>query len=283
VLHETVGPLGVRVVQGDALRIDFTALLTREVISPGPGSPVVATKGEHRAAHHLLAGHGDLRDAGSPSTPGSCEVGVGHLGGQQITPAGPELAGPDLAGRELESPARVSKHCSPTWVLVANLPYNVATPLLLRLLEEVGEIGRMLVMVQREAGERLVALPSTPAYGGVSVRVAYFATARLLGSVPATVFLPRPSVESVLVELERRESPPVDPLVASYAEIADFVRAGFAGRRKMLRRSLGGLVAPEVFAEAGVSGERRAEDLDIAAWGMLVQCHRRHMSEPRPS
>ncbi|MGD0439802.1 MAG: 16S rRNA (adenine(1518)-N(6)/adenine(1519)-N(6))-dimethyltransferase RsmA [Acidimicrobiales bacterium] len=163
---------------------------------------------------------------------------------------------------------------APRWVLVANLPYNVATPLVLELLRNVPAIGRMLVMVQREAGERLVALPRATGFGAVSVRVGYFATATLLGRVSPGVFLPRPNVESVLVELVRRESPAVDPDVASYEEIDVLLRAGFGGRRKMLRRSLEGLVDGAGFAAAGIDGRFRAEELGIEEWGKLVACRR---------
>lgn len=163
---------------------------------------------------------------------------------------------------------------APRWVLVANLPYSVATPLVLDLLRDVPAIGRMLVMVQREAGERLVALPRATGFGAVSVRVGYFATATLLGRVSPGVFLPRPNVESVLVELVRRESPAVDPDVASYEEIDVLLRAGFGGRRKMLRRSLEGLVDGAGFAAAGIDGRFRAEELGIEEWGKLVACRR---------
>ncbi|MGH9172483.1 MAG: 16S rRNA (adenine(1518)-N(6)/adenine(1519)-N(6))-dimethyltransferase RsmA [Acidimicrobiales bacterium] len=163
----------------------------------------------------------------------------------------------------------------PPWVLVANLPYNVATPLVCDLLVGVPAIGRMLVMVQREAGERLAALPRSPAYGAVSVRVSYFAKAKVVGRVPADVFVPRPNVESVLVEVVRRPAPPIDPAEATYAETDRLVRAGFAGRRKMLRRSLAGLVAPAAFEGAGVQPTARAEELDVETWGKLAACQRR--------
>jgi 16S rRNA (adenine1518-N6/adenine1519-N6)-dimethyltransferase len=162
----------------------------------------------------------------------------------------------------------------PGWVLVANLPYNVATPLVIDLLRETPVIERMLVMVQREAGERLAAGPGGTGFGAVSVRVAYFARATVVGRVPAGVFLPRPNVESVLVEIVRRSSPAVDPALASFGEIDELVRAGYSGRRKMLRRSLEGLVDEEVFAAAGIDGRRRAEELDVSDWGKLVACRR---------
>jgi 16S rRNA (adenine1518-N6/adenine1519-N6)-dimethyltransferase len=167
-----------------------------------------------------------------------------------------------------------------SWVLVANLPYNVATPVVADLLDAVPAIGRMLVMVQREVAERLVAAPRTHAYGAVSVKVAYWATAEIVGRVPATVFLPRPKVESALVTITRRASPAVDPAVVPPGELFPLVRAGFGQRRKMLRRSLAGLVPPEAFAAAGVRPEARAEELDVLAWGALAAAtaaaHRAH-------
>ncbi|MDZ7732032.1 MAG: rRNA adenine dimethyltransferase family protein [Acidimicrobiia bacterium] len=93
------------------------------------------------------------------------------------------------------------------WVLVANLPYNVATPLVLDLLDDVPRVQRMLVMVQREAGERLVAEPGTGAYGLPTVKVDYWATARIVGRVPPSVFHPTPRVDSVLLHVERRSEP----------------------------------------------------------------------------
>ncbi len=160
------------------------------------------------------------------------------------------------------------------WALVANLPYNVATTLVVEMLESVPLVARLLVMVQREAAERFAALPRTKAYGAVSVRIAYFATSRVVGQVSPEVFYPRPNVESALVEIVRRPVPAVAQDVASYNEICVLVRAGFAGRRKMLRRSLAGLVADEAFACADIPGSARAEELDVAAWGKLAACQR---------
>jgi 16S rRNA (adenine1518-N6/adenine1519-N6)-dimethyltransferase len=155
------------------------------------------------------------------------------------------------------------------WALVANLPYNVASPLVADLLDGVPAITRMLVMVQREVAERLVAGPGAPAYGALSVKVAYWARAALAGRVPASVFLPPPNVASELVTIERRPEPAVD---VAPDELFPLVRAGFAGRRKMLRRGLAGRVGAEAFACAGVRPEARAEDLDVVAWGRLARC-----------
>ncbi len=121
--------------------------------------------------------------------------------------------------------------------LIANLPYNVATPLMLQLLDDVPEVSGGLVMVQRELGERWTAAPGSRAYGSVSVHVAFHAEARVVGDVPVTVFMPPPDVSSVLVAFTRRAGAPVD--VADPAVFFRFVRSAFGHRRKMLRNSLG--------------------------------------------
>ena len=159
------------------------------------------------------------------------------------------------------------------WSLVANLPYNVAVPLVIRVLEEVPQVGSLLVMVQREVGERLAASAGDEAYGAVSVKVAYWADASVVGRVPATVFVPRPKVESVLVRLVRHPGPAgarPGPGTAPYDHLFAVVRAGFAQRRKMLRRSLDGVVDPAAFGAAGVAPTARAEELDLAAWERLA-------------
>ena len=154
------------------------------------------------------------------------------------------------------------------WVLVANLPYNVATPLICDLLDSVPAIARMLVMVQREAAERFAASPRTPAYGAVSVKTAYWADAKIVGHVPASVFVPRPNVESSLVAITRR-TPPTTDATTLFA----LVRAGFGQRRKMLRRSLSGIVAAETYDAAGISPTARPEELDVEAWCRLADAH----------
>ena len=158
----------------------------------------------------------------------------------------------------------------PGWVLVANLPYNVATPLICDLLDGVPQIRRMIVMVQREAADRFVANPRTPAYGAVSVKVAYWATGRVVGHVPASVFVPRPNVESSLVEIERRTPSANTFATTDPAVLFPLVRAGFGQRRKMLRRSLDGVVTPEQFAAADVAPTARPEELDVVAWCRLA-------------
>jgi len=159
-------------------------------------------------------------------------------------------------------------------VLVANLPYNIATPLVADLLDGVPQITRLLVMVQLEVGERLAAHVGDDAYGAVSVKVDYWATARVAGKVPPTVFLPQPNVDSALVAIDRRPDAPATD--APYEVLFGLVRQGFGQRRKMLRRSLAGVVSPEAFECAGVRPEARPEELDVVAWGRLATCCSAH-------
>lgn len=156
--------------------------------------------------------------------------------------------------------------------LVANLPYGIATPLVAGLLSDVPEIEDLVVMVQREVGERLVAPPGSKAYGAVSVLIAYHCDARLLGRVPAAVFWPVPAVESVLVRLSRRGVPAgVDP-----TRLMAVVHAAFAQRRKTVRNSLTsalGRPAEQVeaaLAQAGIDPGLRAETLGLDEFSRLT-------------
>lgn len=158
------------------------------------------------------------------------------------------------------------------WACVSNLPYNVATPVVMRVLEEAPSVTRMLVMVQHEVGARLAATPGTKAYGAVSLKVAYHAVARIVGTVPPTVFMPRPKVDSALVALERRATPPVE--VPSPARMFELVNAGFAHRRKMLRRALAptlGDRTERVLVAAGIAPTARGEELDLDAWAAVAR------------
>jgi 16S rRNA (adenine1518-N6/adenine1519-N6)-dimethyltransferase len=156
------------------------------------------------------------------------------------------------------------------YVLIANLPYNVATPLVCDLLDDVPQIQRMLVMVQKEVGDRLAAVAGSEAYGAVSVKVAYHATAKIVGFVPPTVFLPQPKVDSGLVRIDRRSEPAVSSELVSAQRMFTVVKAGFAQRRKMLRRALIDAVSPDAFALAGIEGTTRAEQLNVEQWGRLA-------------
>ena len=158
------------------------------------------------------------------------------------------------------------------WKLVANLPYNVATPMVARVLENAPTVRSLLVMVQREVGERLAASAGGKDYGAISVKVAYYGHAKVVGSVPRTVFMPEPNVDSALIRIDRHALAPVS--VPSPEALFALVRTGFAQRRKMLRRALQpqlGERTIEVLERAGIDPQARAESLDLEAWAALAR------------
>jgi 16S rRNA (adenine1518-N6/adenine1519-N6)-dimethyltransferase len=180
---------------------------------------------------------------------------------REVAPLGVGIVQADA--RTLDWPALLGDG---PWTLVANLPYNIATPLVLELLERARPIERMLVMVQREVGERLAARPGDTGYGIPSVKVAWWAAAEIVGRVSPHVFVPEPAVESALVRLARRDEP-----VADRRRVFALVEAGFGQRRKMLRRSLAGLVGSDAFERSGIAPDARAETLGLDDWVRLAE------------
>jgi 16S rRNA (adenine1518-N6/adenine1519-N6)-dimethyltransferase len=149
--------------------------------------------------------------------------------------------------------------------VVANLPYNLATPLLFQLLAAPSVLDAYL-MVQREVGERWQARVGDPLYAGVSLRLALLAEVRIDLAVPRAVFHPAPNVDSVMVRVTRRGDAPDPP---TYRRLAALVDAAFAQRRKTLRNTLRRVVEPPRLAAAaeaaGIDLGARAETLDVAA------------------
>ena len=157
------------------------------------------------------------------------------------------------------------------WKLVANLPYNIATPLLLDVLEDVPSVEEMLVMLQRETAERLASLPGEDAFGLPALKVSHWADAELLGRVPPAAFHPRPRVTSAILRLKRKpKASSALPITEPYA----LARKAYARRRQMLRRSLRGVVPAEAFSTAGVNPTARPEELSLSDWARLHECAR---------
>jgi 16S rRNA (adenine1518-N6/adenine1519-N6)-dimethyltransferase len=159
------------------------------------------------------------------------------------------------------------------WVLAANLPYNVATSLVLEVLRDVPQVRRLVVMVQREVGERLAAGAGDRAYGIPSTRVAYRAEASVVRRVPPSVFWPRPRVASVIVRFERRAAPPV---AVAEDRLWPVVDAGFAERRKTMRNALRRLgveaaQADRLLEASGVDPSARAETLSLEDFARLAE------------
>ena len=157
--------------------------------------------------------------------------------------------------------------------VVANLPYNVAVPVLLHLLETFDDWRNGLVMVQLEVADRLVADPGSKVYGVPSAKVAWYAEARRVGTVPPTVFWPVPNVDSGLVKVTRREPPRT---TAARETVFTVIDAAFAQRRKMLRSALSVLfgssaAASEAISAAGVDPTARGEVLAIDDFARIAE------------
>ena len=153
------------------------------------------------------------------------------------------------------------------WKMVANLPYNIATPLLVTLLENAPEIQAIYVMVQLEVGERFAASPKSKAYGIPSVKAQYWAETKVLGKVSPNVFLPVPKVDSAILQIIRKSSPPE----VNYANFSRLIQTAFQHRRKMIRKSLNKLVPLANFNIAELSPEARPEELSVTDWVKLAK------------
>lgn len=157
--------------------------------------------------------------------------------------------------------------------LVANLPYNVAVPIVLTVLEKLPSIQTVLVMVQAEVADRLAATPGNKIYGVPSAKVAWYASARRTLTIGRNVFYPVPNVDSALVKIERRPHPDT---AATREQVFAVIDAAFAQRRKTLRQALAGLAgsagaAQEALERAGVSPTARGETLDNDQFAAVAQ------------
>ena len=154
--------------------------------------------------------------------------------------------------------------------LVANLPYNVSVPVILHLLATFPGLTRGVVMVQSEVADRLVAVPGSKVYGTPSVKLAWYASARRVGTVPPAVFWPVPNVDSGLVEIVRRDPPSVQ---ATRSEVFGLIDAAFSQRRKMLRSGgLSSVLNDPVGAltRAGIDPTARPESLSVGDFARLA-------------
>jgi 16S rRNA (adenine1518-N6/adenine1519-N6)-dimethyltransferase len=212
------------------------------------------------------------------------EAGAGQVVGVEIDPVlAAELPrtiaarAPDRADRMAVVAAdalHIEGHDLPAApsVLVANLPYNVAVPVLLHLLAALPSLRRGLVMVQAEVAERMCAAPGSRVYGTPSVKLAWYAAARPAGPVPRSVFWPVPNVDSRLVAFTRRDPPDT---TASREEVFAVVDAAFRQRRKTLRAALSGWAgsAPEaerLLRAARLDPGARGESLGVAEFARLA-------------
>jgi 16S rRNA (adenine1518-N6/adenine1519-N6)-dimethyltransferase len=219
-------------------------------IGPGPGALTRSLLGA--GARRIVAIERDER----------CLGALGELG--EFYPGRLEL----IAGDALRlDPVELS--AAPR-IIVANLPYNIATPLLLGWLDRIGEYESLTLMFQREVAERLTGAPRSKSYGRLSVLVQWLAEPQLLFDVPARAFVPPPKVTSSVVRIVPR-SEPLAP--AEKSALEHVTAAAFGQRRKMLRASLKTLGIPvePLLERAGVAPTARAEELTVADFCALAR------------
>ncbi|GAB6992547.1 16S rRNA (adenine(1518)-N(6)/adenine(1519)-N(6))-dimethyltransferase RsmA [Paenibacillus pini] len=159
--------------------------------------------------------------------------------------------------------------------VVANLPYYVTTPILMKLLEEKLPLENIVVMIQKEVAERMAAAPGSKDYGSLSIAVQYYSAPELVCIVPRTVFIPQPNVESAVIRLSVREKPPVE--VDDEQHFFEVVQASFAQRRKTISNNLKSKFFPGegrerldgLLLEAGIEPSRRGETLSLQEYATL--------------
>ena len=219
-------------------------------VGPGPGGLTRALLEE--GARHVVAIERDRR----------CLAALGELAAAY--PGRLELVEGDALKLDPAALARAPRR------IVANLPYNIATALLLRWLDRIGDYQSLTLMFQREVAERLVATPRSPAYGRLSVIVQWLTEPKILFDLPPRAFVPPPKVTSSVVLLTPRTLP-LAP--ASKPVIERVTAAAFGQRRKMLRSSLKTLGVPveELLARAGIAPTARAEELSVVDFCTLAR------------
>jgi 16S rRNA (adenine1518-N6/adenine1519-N6)-dimethyltransferase len=151
--------------------------------------------------------------------------------------------------------------------VIANLPYNVASPLLVAWLRQAASFERLTLMFQQEVAERICAEPATSAYGRLSVLTQWTCAARIVMRLPPAAFTPPPKVSSAVVSLTPHAA---QPHPAVFARMEALTAAAFGQRRKMLRGSLRGLGGEALLARAGIAPDRRAETLSVSEFDRLV-------------
>ncbi|NMH67753.1 16S rRNA (adenine(1518)-N(6)/adenine(1519)-N(6))-dimethyltransferase RsmA [Bacillus sp. RO3] len=161
-------------------------------------------------------------------------------------------------------------------MVVANLPYYVTTPIILKLLMERLPIRGICVMLQKEVGDRISAQPGTKAYGSLSIAIQYYTEAEMVMTVPKTVFMPQPNVDSAVIRLTKREKPPVEVISEDF--FFTVTRSSFAQRRKTILNNLSSQLPNgkekkdsilEALSAAGIEPTRRGETLSIQEFGRL--------------
>ncbi|NTW05535.1 MAG: 16S rRNA (adenine(1518)-N(6)/adenine(1519)-N(6))-dimethyltransferase RsmA [Peptococcaceae bacterium] len=164
---------------------------------------------------------------------------------------------------------------SGSYKIIANLPYYITSPLIMHILENKFNFSIMVIMIQQEVAQRISALPGTKEYGALSVAVQYYTEVKYLFKVPGTVFIPRPEVESAVIRLKKRDTPPVE--VPDEGLFFKVVKGAFGQRRKTLLNALGSAFGlpkddlKEILLVAGIEDSRRGETLSLLEFAKVTQ------------
>ena len=242
---------------------------------------IVRSAGELRGRHVIEVGPGP-----GGLTRGLLGAGVAQVVAIEVDPraaaATRELI-PDAGGRLTVVEADALKLdlaalVAPPRQIVANLPYNVATPLLIGWLRQAGRFEQMTLMFQQEVAERICAAPGTGTYGRLSVLAQWLCEAEIALHIPPPAFVPPPKVWSAVVRLRPRAGQPAPTLVQAMERLT---RAAFGQRRKMLRSSLRPVGGEELLTRCGIAANRRGETLTVAEYVRLAEAlERRGASQP---
>jgi 16S rRNA (adenine1518-N6/adenine1519-N6)-dimethyltransferase len=282
-----VRPLGARDIRGIAGRLGIhpTKKLGQNfVVEPGSVRQIAALAGVRAGDVILEVGPGlgsltlALLEAAARADAHVVAVEIDPVLAAELPKTIAERA-PDAADRvtvlTADALAIGEKEVAPAapTVLAANLPYNVAVPVVLRLLAALPSVERGVVMVQAEVADRMCAGPGSRVYGVPSAKLAWYAAAKLAGTVPRSVFWPAPNVDSKLVAFTRRDPPPT---TASREEVFAVIDAAFGQRRKTLRAALAGWAGSPAKAEdalraAGVDPSARGETLTVTDFAHIAQ------------
>ena len=259
VLQETVGVYkNVRIVQGDILKVDILETIAS-----------VQTKGNVAEKSNGVSGTMDKDATTADDYLNTVHAAQDGPGSAERTEAQPK----DRAEQTEAKPKTANSAAS--FKVCANLPYYITTPIIMYLLEQKLPLERLVVMVQKEVAERMVAKPGGRDYGSISVAMQYYTEPSIAFTVKAGSFLPAPKVDSAVLVCKKRSAPPVD--VPDEKTFFKVVAAAFSVRRKMLTNSLknmGGLTGEQVknwLDRAGIDGKRRAETLSLEEFAALAR------------
>ncbi|MBP2078540.1 16S rRNA (adenine(1518)-N(6)/adenine(1519)-N(6))-dimethyltransferase RsmA [Oceanobacillus polygoni] len=187
-----------------------------------------------------------------------------------------EIIHQDILEADVEAVIRTHFKPNQPIHVVANLPYYITTPILMKLVRDRLPVTSLTVMIQKEVAERMAAKPNSKSYGSLTIAVQYYTEAKVVMTVPKSVFMPQPNVDSSILQLVIRDKPPVEVVDEDF--FFELVQASFAQRRKTLRNNLSNFFKEQytkdeitaILESTGIDGSRRGESLDMEEFALLA-------------